>query len=47
MVIMVIQGLSVFQMLIGQDVRRIEDPSQDIVSLLEVIWFHGGAKNKM
>ena len=47
MAIMVIIRLSVFQMLIGQDVRKIEDPLQDIVSLLEVIWFHGKARNIM
>ena len=45
--IMVIIGLSVFQMLIGQDVRKIEDPLQDIASLLEVIWSHGKTRNIM
>ena len=35
------------QMLIGQDVRKIEDPLQDIVSLLEEIWFRGKVRNKM
>ena len=45
--IMVIIKLSVFQMLIGQDVKKIEDPLQDIVFLLEEIWFHGKVRNKM
>ena len=37
MEIMVILELNVFQILIGQDVRKFEDSLQDIVYLLEVI----------
>ena len=32
-----IPGLSAFLMQIGQDLRKIEDPPQDIVSILEEI----------
>ncbi|KAL3518524.1 hypothetical protein ACH5RR_021113 [Cinchona calisaya] len=46
-VIMVILVLSVSQTQIGQVLKLIGDPPQGIVFLLEVIWYHGKARNKI
>ena len=44
---MVILRLNVFQMLIVEDPRKIEDLLQAIMSLLEEIWFHGKVRSRM
>ena len=42
-----IPKMSVFLMQIKQDIRKIKDPPQDIVSFLEEIRSHGRVKSKV